>query len=209
MKERPIIMSAPMVRAILDGRKTQTRRVVKGVRMFSAEYDARWNPHAIRPGGACPDSWTWWEGPAHGPSIYHQAACPYGRPGDRLWVREAWRAVWSSDAEPPRSFDAAYRFWYEADAPLQDGYGKLRSSIHMPRCASRITLEVTGVRVDRLQNISQGDSMAEGITHSTLNDPRVEYRWLWEQINGPGSWSANPWVWVIEFKRAAQRGEGE
>ena len=215
MKERPIIFSAPMVRAILDGRKTQTRRVVKGVRMFSAEHDARWNPHVIRPGGACPDSWSWWEGPAHGPSMYHEAACPYGRPGDRLWVRETFSgphcfeagAGCGKAATPPSKWGRSSRIWYWADGnPLRGDWTRPRPSIHMPRWASRITLEVTGVRVERLQDISANDAVAEGVMDWATGptSPQRDYRALWESINGPGSWNANPWVWVVEFKRAAQ-----
>lgn len=181
MTERPILFSAPMVRAILAGTKTQTRRVVKP--------DGKYRLDLVCPADG-------------GPS-----RCPYGQPGDRLWVREAWRVVWSSDGEPPRSFDASYRFWYEADAPLQDGYGKLRPSIHMPRCASRITLKITGVRVERLQDISIRDCIAEGIHCGGPENPdgieKRDYRDLWASINGPESWDANPWVWVIEFRRIA------
>jgi hypothetical protein len=209
MKERPILFSAPMVRAILAGTKTQTRRAWKMPR--GCDWYSEMGGE--REGWFVDHGQPWW---LH----VSECRCPYGQPGDRLWVREAWRAVWSSDDEPPRSFDAAYRFWYEADAPLQDGYGKLRPSIHMPRCASRITLEVTGVRVERLQDISEADAIAEGVDRfpgcrqdddaAAFNRigpvdmdsfPIARCAVLWESINGPGSWDANPWVWVVEFKR--------
>ncbi len=129
MKERPILFSAPMVRAILAGTKTQTRRVVKAKHLPWLDnsvlnfLDGKWN----------------------------QRPLPYGQPGDRLWVRETSRAHEITTKEA------------EADTPLQDGYGKLRPSIHMPRWASRITLEVTGVRVERLHDISIADAIAEGV----------------------------------------------
>ena len=207
MKERPIILSGPMVRALLTGTKTQTRRVVKL---------KPWEQIEERDDGTL---WPW---------MYHEdraddywLPCPYGQPGDRLWVREAWRVVWSADDEPPRELDAAYRFWYEADAPLQDGYGKLRPSIHMPRFASRLTLEVTSVRVERLQDISEADAIAEGVTPKwepgcsgrlmealggySFRPAASAYGDLWESIHGHGAWDANPFVWVVEFKRISER----
>lgn len=183
MKERPILFSAPMVRAILDGSKTQTRRAAKGIATVH-----------VRTGEALADI------DSAGPRV----ACPYGQPGDRLWVREAWADC-----------DKLVRYYATDDVhPLR----KKRPSIYMPRWASRITLEVTGVRVERLQDISVDDSMAEGIvlqpdggygladsTHYHFTDPRVSYWSLWETINGPGSVDANPWVWVVEFKRMELR----
>jgi len=176
MKERPILFSGAMIRAILAGQKTQTRRVVK--------------PQAIA--SPIPSSKT---GRVH---------CPYGKPGDRLWVREAWRTVAESNDLTPRDLTAAHRFWYEADAPHQLGYGKLRPSIHMPRIASRILLEVVSVRVERLQDISEADAEAEGITTTECLECdgwANAYSRLWDSIYGEGSWAANPWVWVVEFKR--------
>jgi hypothetical protein len=170
MTERPILFQAAMVRAILSGNKTQTRRIAK-------------------------------------------LKCPYGQPGDRLWVREAWRTLDVHDHIPPREMNAAYRLWFEAETPHQPGFGKLRPSMFMPRWASRITLEITDVRVERLQDISEADCQAEGIEHYALNGrrpidgpgslhlPAAYYRYLWESINGAGSWEANPWLWVVEFAR--------
>jgi len=178
MKERPILFSTPMVQALLAGRKTQTRRICKGQRELSREQD------------------------------FQIDTCPYGQPGDRLWVRESWyqRGRWKKIIPPEGVFegDTEWDGDFAADYPthgeIKEGWRK-RPSIHMPRWASRITLEITAVRVERLQSISTDDAIAEGIDHKSMNDPRIEYRWLWESINGPGSWDKNPWVWVVEFKR--------
>ncbi|HEV2540252.1 MAG TPA: hypothetical protein VGU03_11145 [Frateuria sp.] len=207
MRELPILFSAPMVRAILDGRKTQTRRVCKDQHL-----------------------------PGHKPSLLE---CPYGKPGDRLWVREAWRVPVSLDdlsgkriAE--KCLQAGYRSpWcptqYEADGartsekdwrefgphPSTTAPGRYRHARFMPRWASRITLEVTGVRVERLQAISEADSIAEGLLRDRegwrgapdlpwFASPLAAYRSLWESINGDGSWDANPWVRVVEFRRIEQ-----
>jgi hypothetical protein len=241
MKERPILFSAPMVRAILAGTKTQTRRVVK--------YDIRGPSEPM-------DTFDWynfngkWVG-AHGrgyPFKMTNAAllCPYGQPGDRLWVRETHylHGIWSvrKDDDGKRR----WTFYPNQDMGVQfsepSGFIKGRSttvagwyrrpSIHMPRWASRITLEVTGVRVERLQDISEADAQAEGIErlpapvidggwsgpnrftlkgmgagacagNVSWNEPTATdlYRRLWEEINGPGSWDTNPWVWVVSFNR--------
>lgn len=193
MKERPILFSAPMVRALLDGTKTQTRRVVKGLT------DKMWIEATANGGfNVCYDGEPTcgtgvWEVAEHA----HPISCPYGQPGDRLWVREAW----APRAIDPECTAAAYR------ATDDECNGPWKPSIHMPRWASRITLEITGVRVERLQDISSDDAAAEGwpgpdaqnsIRHAY---PIAWYSHLWEQINGAGSWAANPWVWVVEFKR--------
>jgi len=181
MKYRPILFSAPMVRALLDGSKTQTRRVVK--------------PQPMR------DKWPF--PPANDADRKGMLElCPYGQPRDRLWVREAHRLVDCTCTETCR---VPGNVWYEADC---SGYrnaslNRLRPSIHMPRWASRITLEVVSVRVERLQDISRGDAMAEGCPFPNMakgDDPRKWYSDLWDQINGLGAWSANQWVWVVEFK---------
>jgi hypothetical protein len=194
MKERPMLFSAPMVRALLNGSKTQTRRLAK----LTA------NGHVKEPGGHR----RW-----HTADFDARLACPYGQPGDRLWVREAWRVIDVADCFAPREITAASRIWYEADAPHQPGFGKYRPPMFMPRWASRISLEITGVRVERLQDISEADALAEGIvqltegfglpdgSHFHAADPRQSYLSLWESINGPGSVEANQWVWVIDFKK--------
>lgn len=193
-RERPIIFSAPMVRAILAGTKTQTRRALKQVQVRSA---------------AMPEpEWR---------SVH--TLCPYGQRGDRLWVREAWSRdeedgalFYRADVGTGNEADDWQRNIYEGAS----GY-RWKPSIFMPRWASRITLEVTGVRVERLQDISEADAQAEGVTPKwepgcsgrlmealggfSFRPAASAYAELWEQINGPGSWDANPWVWVVEFKR--------
>jgi hypothetical protein len=237
MKERPILFSAPMVRATLAGNKTMTRRVVKPPRGLEMPHEpldqADWDDLAL--------------------------SSPYGQPGDRLWVRETWGVVshafneygdsvaWTPDrpAKPIRDMRFGSRGYYTghviyaADGHFEwadDDDGELRSawkpSIHMPRIASRITLEVTGVRVERVQEISEADAIAEGVHRIEIGsgypdhfsatpatwtevveqqavaheDPRLAFRDLWDGINeqrGFG-WLANPYVWVIEFKRIPQ-----
>ncbi|MEW6479746.1 MAG: hypothetical protein AB1455_09875 [Pseudomonadota bacterium] len=186
MKARPMLMSAPMVRAILAGTKTQTRRVVK--------------PQPQRVDGGVPfgDAPAW----AHAEPGCAVMRCPYGKRGDRLWIREAWART----TVFPGSEMVVYR---EGDNRTDYG-GPWKPGIHMFRRDSRITLDVTGVRVERLQDISVADAIAEGVNihpdhHSkpreSIYSPVQAYRDLWESINGPGSWEVNPWVWVVEFKR--------
>ena len=189
VRERPILFSGPMVRAILDGRKTQTRRVamhrVCGVMLARLAFDP------------APDA----------------ALCPYGAPGDRLWVRETW--AWSGDREIPEAERIARgEIWYAADGDRGPAI-RWRPSIHMPRWAARLTLEVTGVRVERLQDISATDCRAEGIPHfrefvvfgADAEQRRemyaAEYRRLWDSLNAPRGygWDVNPWVWVVEFRK--------
>jgi hypothetical protein len=200
MKERPILFSAPMVRAILAGQKTQTRRALTPDLFISS------GGAVVRMASA---------GPAT--TGIREAHCPYWRqPGDRLWVREAW--AWSGDGAIP-AFDRVRKgeVWFRADPERTSPGIRWRPSIHMPRWASRITLEVTGVRVERLQDISEADAQAEGVTPKwepgcsgrlmealggfSFRPAASAYADLWEQINGPGSWDANPWVWVVEFRR--------
>ena len=178
MKERPILFSAPMVRALLAGTKTQTRRTCNHPGLKDLSYIVN-----------CGDGW--W-GDEEGD---FQARCPYGQPGDRLWVRETFCDDWLADAG-----GVAYRADGGMDAEMFDAGCTWRPSIHMPRSLSRITLEVTGVRVERLQDISEADAIAEG-TPFPFGGWVGGYQKLWESINGPGSWDLNPWVWVVEFKR--------
>lgn len=164
-KERPILFSAPMVRAILNSTKTQTRRA------WSVQ-----PPPGVRVG--------WIPG--------ETSAGRYGRPGERLYVRETWAAPHAYDHLPPRLIPQDARIHYAA---TEDRGGLLwRPSIHMPRWASRITLEITDVRVERLGIISHEDAIAEGV--SSVD----EYRMLWTTING--TWSPEIWVWVVDFRRA-------
>ena len=185
LKERPILFSGPMVRAILDGSKTQTRRVVK---------DAQ--PAGI---GRCHWSNTGW---AHlrlsGGCSCQPVHCPRGTPGDRLWVRETWAHERDGTGCPDDT-----GVLYRATDPGWDDEGtglRWRPSIFMPRIASRILLEITDVRVQRLQEISDEDARAEGYDRSHAF-PREWFALLWERIHGPGSWHANPWVWAITFQR--------
>ena len=223
MKERPILFSAPMVQAILDGRKTQTRRVVKPQ---PTEFVG--GPGVtLRDGSPAPlvpldDSVE-----PYGREI----VCPYGQPGDRLAVRETFyaRGHWTKRySEKKRreewhfvdeTMGTGKTYRYEADEKLprrkrelhEVGWWK-RPAIFMPRAASRITLEITSVRVERLQDISEADAQAEGVTDdgSLVTDldgkdrggTIAAYATLWEVINGVGSWDDNPWVWVVSFKRA-------
>ena len=201
MKERPILFNAPMVRAILDGRKTVTRRVVKP--QPAGE---------IRRGEPDFNHWIdtkYWErqNQKENRGIGTRGfACPYGQPGgDRLYVRETF-----GHFERNENFAPGCDVFYRADGESL-ALEPWRPSIHMPRAASRITLEITSVRVERLQDIDLADALAEGISDtgalildSAGNEqggPIAEYAVLWEQINGPDSWAANPWVWVIEFRR--------
>lgn len=189
-KERPILFSAPMVRAILTGNKTQTRRVVKLNRHYQIEE---------RDDGSL---WPWMYDDDRASDSW--LACPYGMPGDRLWVRETWRTERDFDHLPPRDLDptmTATPVQYEAGPHADVLDGKLRPSMFMPRWASRITLEVTAVRVQRLQDISEADAIAEGVYTDPACPAYDGYRALWESINGPNSWDANPWVWAITFKR--------
>ena len=191
---RPILFSTPMVRALLDGRKSMTRRTVKQqerLRMGTdvlIEGDHR--PEYLNEYG----SWQQWVPNAR------TMRCPHGKAGDLLWVRE--RAHYGPD-----------RVAYSADNPALahgekvDGWGPARPSIHMPRWASRLTLEITDVRVERLQDISEEDAIAEGVDAVSMADVprqatwsrRQDYAQLWEKLNGKGSWDLNPWVWVLTF----------
>lgn len=234
MKERPILFSGAMVCALLAGTKTQTRRVLK-----------------LRPGFDLEERddgrlWPWAEHPDHCDDVW--MPCPYGEPCDRFWVRETffawgrWETRYSAEKGRDEwhfidmTLDCGKAYLYAADGPRpQPLAGKRdggvtpkwwkRPAIHMPRAASRITLEVTSVCVERLQSISEADAIAEGVEDVTKEvaprDPEfrfwrryrdggsngytdnaiASYASLWTEINGPGSWEANPWVWAIEFRR--------
>lgn len=204
MRERPILFSAPMVRAILAGTKTQTRRPVKLAGWKLGEKRPNVNAETLRE--------EWLFRAEVNPARFEWRPCPYGQPGDRLWVREAWRAPTSCDELPPRSISDSEAVRFIADEVIgsDPGFGKGRPGMFMPRWASRITLEITGVRVKRLQDISEADAVAEGVTagkyHGLDRANARAYSYLWESINGPGSWDANPWVWVVEFQRCDQEG---
>ena len=202
-KACPILVSAPIVRALFEGRKTQTRRLFK--------------PQPVSPGeGAYFDAynggpqWNWWA-PDNKQYLSQIIRCSYGKPGDLLWVQEAVAC------------ECRHAPIYKADLSLDDAaLWRFRPSIHMPRWASRLTLELTEVRVERLQEISEYDSIEEGIDYRCPNCgythrdaashldhklcgtlmpvPQSMYRSIWESINGEGSWDANPWVWALSFR---------
>jgi len=195
-KERPILFSAPMVRAILEGRKTMTRRVIPEA-LIDKYYDYDDWCNSVMPSDvSCTREYE---------KQFFGNRCKYGKAGDRLWVRETW-ARYNIEAH---RHDIAYKATVPSDWPKE---GRWRPSIHMPRWASRINLEITGVRVERLNDISPFDCHQEGAASGEVrwngNTPvpvgsgvKDNFRNLWESINGEGSWQANPFVWVIEFKR--------
>ncbi len=217
MTDRPILFSAPMVRALLAGTKTQTRRIVKPQPVFNTWYGG-WTWTTVR--GVA----KWTTDRPSACALHHGMIpqCPYGQTGDRLWVRETWAVrglAWGMKPSQAAKIASPDAWRYAADDATGWQHG-WKPSIHMPRAASRITLEITGVRVERLQEISEADAKAEGLKQyghgweitlatapkgericCTVSDPRVAHKALWESINGPGSWAANPWVWVVEFKR--------
>jgi hypothetical protein len=224
-KERPILFSAPMVKAILDGSKTQTRRIAKEFTEDQSGILKRFP---------------------------RQKGCKYGEVGQKLWVRETWAPVNSEcgpgfayransafiqpkydgpdfGAGPSFNYDkypGEYTMWYTDLFRGEPGH-PWKPSLHMPRWASRILLEITDIRVERLQDISEDDAIAEGIKRSPhgngdqwldyplgssaagWTDPRDSYKSLWESINGPDSWDANPWVWVVCFKDISDFARGE
>ncbi|MFT0517315.1 hypothetical protein [Pseudomonas faucium] len=209
-KERPILFSGHMVRAILNGQKTVTRREIKpSMRSADSSFelhqqeDESWRPmHTFDE--SCMDA----------QGTEHPIVCPYGQPGDRLWVREAWLADSQLDSIAPRDLSQGEPIFYPADGSVRQtgcamiSQGRGRPSIHMPRWASRILLEITAVRVELLQDISEEQAEAEGVgflRHAPDYDETLTaaqlFECLWSSINGDDSWSGNPWVWVVEFKR--------
>ena len=187
-----------MVRALLDGKKTQTRRLIK-----VQPGNVLWGSNGLE--------WSWLSEHDDPPQFIR---CPFGVPGDHLWVKETHQAHWTSEVEPARNFVQSqgdrWTVRYCATDDVIDIHNEekgtvgptCRPSIFMPRWASRITLEVTEVRVQRLHDISQDDAEAEGIT-CTKAPPIPTYAHLWNEINGAGAWAKNPWVWAISFKRVS------
>ena len=191
-KERPILFSAPMVRAILAGSKTQTRRVVKTHELMLDRLDSLLvNPK--RPG-----VWDYYDSDDQ---EEHEFCCPYGVPGERLWVRETF---WARKGIFPNAVPGYHDLvFYRADpdpAPNLDRPLTWKPSIFMPRWASRLTLEITEVRLERLMSITHADAIAEGITGE--QSPRAGYAALWDTINAKRGfdWASNPWVWALTFK---------
>ena len=196
MKERGLIFNGEMVRAILDGRKTQTRRIMKN----QPAGDFPQTPALIRNVVGAGFQWYGHYGES---GIFN---CPFGAVGDRIWVRETWAEAGAS-APDLKLYRANYPehvpTHYENVPPADEI--RWTPSIHMPRWASRLTLEITGVRVERLRDLSEDDAKSEGITPSSGGvlpgwEYRINFRDLWMSIYGADNWEANPWVWVIEFK---------
>jgi hypothetical protein len=233
VRERPILFSGPMVRALLAGTKTQTRRIVKpqpgagldethgGRKSFDAYEPENNETGGVLPLGFADYNDRYWR-------------CPYGKPGDRLWVRETFMLESNFGLEDEEGYQPPFKdgrpikrgespdwgkWWTQAHYAASDPKPELckasdddrmagwKPSIHMPRWASRITLEITGVRVERLQEISEDDAEAEGAGFEYCEilqcsgSYRGGYANLWERINGDGTWDSNPWVWVVSFRR--------
>ena len=240
IKERGMIFNGEMVRAILDGRKTQTRRIIKNQREGEC-----WGVKPAQNPRYAGHTYDWWL-PTGTQPYAALPACPHGSIGDRIWVRETWSQLGNEDGcaidwndelvkgggpEAARIYRASceqkpgnYGLWSIPDdvfwKPHTDNMefeGAWRPSIHMPRWASRILLEITDVRVERLSEISEEDAANEGIspagdllpaypgTYLTpkgdFSTAKVAFQRLWESIYGEENWKASPWVWVIEFKR--------
>ncbi|HAU2966545.1 TPA: hypothetical protein JC740_000604 [Salmonella enterica subsp. diarizonae] len=221
MKERGMIFNGEMVQAILEGRKAQTRRPFNWRRQPAMEM-------AERDDGSL---WPWAEDCERGGDIWF--ACPFGEVGDRVWVRETWQAIHDDVDEFGHVEERTYapsipkekdRYWHTVyaehfgDESREDRGFPWRPAIHMPRWASRITLEITDVRVERLHSISERDALREGLFQlpasgryclqpgmqyfgMASHSAKEVYSWLWASVYGEESWAANPWVWVIEFKR--------
>ncbi len=215
IKERPILFKGEMVRAILEGRKTVTRRVMKDQPDDSGIYEM-----AMAPGsGSCFNKWA-----IKRDGKFKQIKCPYGSRGHRLWVRTNHyvykkgtpnHQIWDEFTDDIRWVDGTYA---PDGFPELDGW-KYAPSIHMPRWASRITLEVVSVNVERLQDITEEDAVKEGIEKDLSMggngafgwkdylisgggyfNPIISFKSLWNSINGPDAWDKNPWVWRVEFK---------
>lgn len=212
MRERPILFSAPMVRALLAGTKTQTRRVAKaipwreGANQNFSQARAFSNAGEFRIAGA--------------EELTTGFRCPHGEVGDRLWVKETWRPHVAHGCALDACDCADVNVEYAADGAVEyfDDYKINRASpdwcmpkaadrgnvspLFMPRWASRLVLEITDVRIERLQAISEGDCCAEGVGSPITRDyKKPKFQALWESINGPESWAANPWVWALTFRR--------
>lgn len=200
VKERPILFSGPMVRAILDGHKTQTRRIITPQPVF----DGFW--------------WSHKDYSTNGEESFREGMpffgkCPYGKPGERLWVRETcccdgWSVHYMADNGHVEfgytRYDDALKLHHYAG-----GFSKQVPSIHMPRWASRIDLEITSLRIERLNQITPEDAVSEGIEafaaeHKLTGYWTTAFSRLWSTIHaadGPNGWAANPWVWVVEFRK--------
>lgn len=222
VKDQSLSFKAPMICAILDETKTQTRRLVKP-QPPSREFMMGRSGTDIGMYQPKPDENLWRLTGAVGVAREKMGSdfpkssawkCPCGIVGDRIWVRETWKATGLFGGEKPSRTQACSRFVYAASKEFEkagDTFFRWRPSIHMPRWASRITLEITEVRAERLNEISHSDVLAEGIREASAvqygsyqDDTRENFQHLWESIYGPGSWKMNPMVWVIGFKRIEQ-----
>lgn len=221
MKEIPILFSTAMVQAILEGRKSQTRRLLKLKHLPLSDIES------VHPDGSG-KGWIAWAGravSAEETTIVYPGEqgfkCPYGKPGDVLWVRETFTVL-----EPEHCIDMDKRFAYKASCcaeseEIRKEYVECgwpytwKPSIHMPKEAARIWLQVENVRVERLQDISEEDAKAEGVEkigdsvfcwkhysgqNAGCSDAKTSFQSLWQNINGDDSWQSNPWVWVVSFK---------
>ncbi len=225
MKQHPILFSTPMVSALLSGQKTMTRRTrgLEKVNKNPDGYDFQSLIHEFR------GRFIFMPSDKIFPNANEiiEVKCPYGKPGDQLWVRESFCYVMRDHAHDlleGRKENNQYVFKTDFNEDwmkyAKEKYGyKWKPSIHMPRIASRILLEITDVRVERLQSITKQDSIAEGIEildghsnyknylcgngldYSYVKEARISFQSLWEKINGTDSWHKNPWVWVVSFKR--------
>lgn len=228
MKERGILFGADMVKAIIDGRKGQTRRIMK-VQPECPEFELRYIAESTARSEV--GKYCWAEpGVTLNPRRSKLFSSPYGQPGDRLWVRETCRASELSSQHHDAVIylaDTATQVIKDTKEAADDwlklfsyrgGKGKVVPAIHMPRWASRLTLEITNVGVQRLQSISQNDAAREGLVRlpasgrycinqgdqyfgGASHDAREVFSWLWESVYGDEAWQANPWVWVYEFRR--------
>jgi hypothetical protein len=200
IKERPILFSTPMIQAILDARKTQVRQVVKN----------QYENQLVLVGKK-------WQHPIGKLWEVANIKCPYGQVGDRLWVRETWHKspygiIYKADWERNWGDDNTKTIALDKDGEKVYVIDKWKPSIYMPRSACRILLEITDIRVERLQDISEKDAIAEGVNQSTcpimplgnsasVVDWIAGFRLLWDSINAKKHpWASNPWVWVVEFK---------
>lgn len=226
IKERPILFNGAMVRAVLSGSKTQTRRILK-----NPYIEGEWSIKPTNEPRFQGHTHDWWLG--EGTQPFGAIKSPYGQVGDQLWVRETFQPIFAEGVTDFADVDYKTGEGYAPVYPATDKVVEFVSfdgdittrctpSIHMPRWASRIQLEITGVRVERLNDCSEADAVAEGIERvggyasvspwrnyrigeagemsMHCSAPTRSYMTLWESINGEGSWAANPWVWVIEFK---------
>lgn len=198
VKERPILMHARSINGILKGRKTQTRRIMKQQPSVTSKSDGLW-----------PDEKAQF---VRNRAQYIRDCCPYGQPGDRLWARETW----GGDDLCGFAYRADHPDWprFQGDGEQPDS--KWKPSIHMPRKASRLSLEITGIRVERVQDISEADAKSEGcqaadyatgrecILDPSMGSYRLHFQSLWDDTNGKGAWDRNDWCWVVDFKRIAQ-----